>query len=342
MKSWAKSFILPVLFFIAAKLHQAQCSQEPVEKQPVIIDTDIGSFLDDSFAIVYAAQSEKLDIKLIVTTSDDTTARAKVTAKLMKLLDRDDVPIGIGLKNDNKTHQYLTDWGAEEDLSAYKGGVFQDGVGKMAEVISNSAEVMDIIAIGPMTNFPMLIKKCPECVKKARVRAMAGSIHVGYDGSSTPAAEYNVYMCPWCMEVLLRAGWVSVTITPLDTCGNVALSSDQVKEMLQGDSRAATALASTLTFFCIQEAYHCKPADCCNLKENTPILFDVIGTLIAIPEVGEMYMNYVDMNLRVNASGYTVVDDEAGNTTSVALSWKDKAEGEFTSMLTKVYGEINS
>ena len=32
---------------------------------PVIIDTDIGSFLDDSFAVVYAAQSSNLDIKLV-------------------------------------------------------------------------------------------------------------------------------------------------------------------------------------------------------------------------------------------------------------------------------------
>ena len=91
---------------------------------PVIIDTDIGSFVDDSFAVVYAAQSSNLDIKLVVTCTDDTTARARVTAKLLTIIGRDkDIPIGIGLKNDNRTAHTLFDWATSYDLSSYKGGV---------------------------------------------------------------------------------------------------------------------------------------------------------------------------------------------------------------------------
>ena len=42
-------------------------------QRPVIIDTDIGSDIDDSFAIGLALQSsEYLDVKLIVTCTDDT------------------------------------------------------------------------------------------------------------------------------------------------------------------------------------------------------------------------------------------------------------------------------
>ena len=302
-----------------------------VTKKPVIIDTDVGSFIDDSFAIVYAAQSQELDIKLIVTCTNDTTARAKVVAKLMKMLGRDDIPIGIGLKNDNDTHQSLMGWGSEEDLSIYKGGVFEDGIAKMAEVIENSTDIVDIIAIGPMTNFPALIQKNPNIVKKARIRAMAGSIHVGYHGSKTPAAEYNVAMCSWCMEILLTAGWLEVTLTPLDTCGTVELDVGQVGEVLESDSSASAALASTLTFYCIQEYLYC------DLKDNTPILFDVIGTLIAMPDQGMEYMNYSVLDLTVNGTGYTVIDSSSGSPTSVALTWKENAERDFTDTLVKVY-----
>ncbi len=338
MKS-SRVFLLCFLGVTVTFLHQAaHCQHQrgsskgapPIIKQPVIIDTDVGSFIDDSFAIVYAAQSEELDIRLIVTCTDDTTARAKVVAKLLKQLGRDDIPIGIGIKNDNKTHQSLIDWGSEEDLSTYKGGVFEDGVQKMAEVIMSIKGIVDIIAIGPMTNFPTLVQKYPDSVKNARIKAMAGSINVGYDGSKQPAAEYNVNICPWCMQVLLGAGWNKVTITPLDTCGNVVLDGDQVKHMLQGDSKASAALASTLTFFCIQEY--------CDLKDKTPILFDIIGTLIAMPDVGMEYMNYSLMNLRVNSTGYTVVDNMTGKPTYVALSWKENAENAFMEMLVKVYG----
>ena len=54
--------------------------------KPVIIDTDIGSYIDDSYAISFSLQSsEYLDVKLIVTYTDDTTARAKVAAKLLTI-----------------------------------------------------------------------------------------------------------------------------------------------------------------------------------------------------------------------------------------------------------------
>ena len=313
--------------------HSWQSGQPaPKTKQPVIIDTDIGSFIDDSFAVALAVQSPNdLDIKLIVTCTDNTTARAKVVAKLMKMLGRDDVPIGIGLSNSNKTHQSLIGWGAEEDLTKYRGGVFEDGIAKMAEVIGNSTEVVNIIAIGPMTNFPSLVDKYPNVVKNARIRAMAGSIHVGYHGSPTPAAEYNVYMCPWCMEKLLTAGWVDVAITPLDTCGNVVMTAEQVDKMLEGDSGASAALASTLTYFCIQEYQYC------HLNEQTPILYDVVGTLIAVPEAGMLYMNYSVLNLKVTDTGYTVIDKTAGTPTSVALTWKEHCEEVFTELLTLMY-----
>ena len=72
--------------------------------QPVIIDTDIGSDIDDSFAIALALQSsELLDVQLIVTCTDDTTARAKIAAKLLTIAGRDSVPIGIGQANANET-----------------------------------------------------------------------------------------------------------------------------------------------------------------------------------------------------------------------------------------------
>ena len=306
--------------------------QTPKAKQPVIIDTDVGSFIDDSFAIALAVQSPELDIKLIVTCTDNTTARAKVVAKLMKMLGRDDVPIGIGLSNSNKTHHSLIGWGAEEDLTKYRGGVFEDGITKMAEVIGNSTEVVDIIAIGPMTNFPSLIDKHPDVVKNARIRAMAGSIHIGYHGSTTPAAEYNVEMCPWCMEKLLTAGWVDVAITPLDTCGNVVMTADQIDKMLEGDSSASAALASTLTYFCIQEYQYC------DLKDQSPILFDVIATLMAIPGAGMVYMDYSVLDLKVNDTGYTVIDKTAGTPTSVALTWKEHCEEVFTCLLALMYG----
>ena len=42
------------------------------DKRPVIIDTDIGSFDDDPVAIALALSRPELDVKLVITCSDDT------------------------------------------------------------------------------------------------------------------------------------------------------------------------------------------------------------------------------------------------------------------------------
>ena len=52
------------------------------KKIPVIIDTDIGGDIDDTWALVFALLREEFDIKLITTVLGDPTYRARVIAKI--------------------------------------------------------------------------------------------------------------------------------------------------------------------------------------------------------------------------------------------------------------------
>lgn len=246
---------------------------------PVIIDTDIGSDIDDSFAIGLALQSsEYLDVKLIVTCTDDTTVRAKIVGKLLTIAGHDAIPIGIGYANDNKTRHILWNWAQDFNLSDYKGGVYEDGVDQMAKIILSSDTVVDIIAIGPMTNFPYLLQKYPDVVKKARIRAMAGSIYRGYDNSTTPAEEYNVMMCPECMQQLLKADW-DVTITPLDTCGTTTLPPQFSQPFIASSNLWSFGLGGSLLYFCTVLP--------CQLTTATSPLYDTVATLLTLPNADE-------------------------------------------------------
>ena len=149
------------------------------DKRPVIIDTDIGSFDDDPVAIALALSRPELDVKLVITCSDDTTERARIAAKYLTLLGRDDIPVGIGDKSASTGYHTYWPWADGYDISNYKGKIFTDGVAKMADIIMNSPIPVDIIAIGPMTNFPRLLKMYPNVVKNARIRAMAGDLEEG-------------------------------------------------------------------------------------------------------------------------------------------------------------------
>lgn len=304
-------------------------------KRPVVIDTDIGSDYDDGVAVAFAiseSASAYLDVKLIVTCTDDTTARAKITAKLLTLFGRDDIPIGIGVPNSNKTNHPLFDWAKDFNLSSYKGGVYVDGVEKMAEVILSSESMVDIIAIGPMTNFPLLLSKYPAVVKNARVRAMAGSVYKGYDNSSTPSAEYNVRLCPNCMSELLHAGW-NVTITPLDTCGVVTFTPPLMEELLTSANAISLGIANSLIYFCISNPY----IDCkFKVTTGTPVLYDTVATLLTLPNA-KNFVIFKDLKLTISEEGYTIINNKTGVPTQVALYWQNTNDGlnKFRTYLTE-------
>ena len=284
--------------------------------QPVVIDTDIGSFIDDHFAITFALQSKaNLDIKLIVTCTDDTTARARVLAQLLTILGRDDIPIGIGIKDDIKTNHSLFDWAQHFNLSTYKGGVFEDGVKKMAEVITNTKSTVDIIAIGPMTNFPTLLKNYPGVIKKARIRAMAGSIVRGYNNSVTPSAEYNIRLCPFCTNQTLRAGW-NVKLAPLDTTDSASLTPFLLQTFISGMNDASFALSSALLYYCSS-----KTADPCTLTVKTSSFHDTVAVLLTLP-IANQFVETTVLNITISSDGYSRLDNNTGVPTTVALNWQ--------------------
>ena len=319
------TFFEPLLLLLAAVSSAVPCESQTTRHkavsatlQPVIIDTDIGSDIDDSFAIALALQSSDfLDVRLIVTCTDDTTARAKIAAKLLTIAGRDTVPIGIGQANSNKTAHTLWGWAQDFNLSEYKGGIYEDGVDQMAKMILASDTVVDIIAIGPMTNFPLLLQRYPDVVKKARIRAMAGSIYRGYDNSTTPAREYNVMMCPYCMQQMLKAGW-NVSMTPLDTCGTTTLPPQYSEPFIAASNSWSLALSSSLLYFCTVLP--------CQLNEATSPLYDTVATLLTLPNARD-FIDFKTLNLRVTSDGYTVIDDKEGTPTQVALYWREDLVG---------------
>ena len=108
-----------------APLGQRTGSVRPL---PVILDTDIGGDIDDTWALVLLLKSPELDCKLVTTCTGDTTYRARVVAKLLETAKRADIPIGIGpaQKGDR---QPQGEWVRDYDLSSYPGTVHADGAG---------------------------------------------------------------------------------------------------------------------------------------------------------------------------------------------------------------------
>src|SRR6516164_7533507 len=71
----------------------AQPSGKP---KPVILTTDIGDDIDDTWALGLLLKSPELDLKLVLGDYGKNQYRAKLLAKFLQTVGHSNVPIGIG------------------------------------------------------------------------------------------------------------------------------------------------------------------------------------------------------------------------------------------------------
>lgn len=281
--------------------------------RPVILNTDIGDDIDDTWALGLLLRSPELDLRLVVGDQGKNLYRAKLIAKFLTRVGRTDVPVGIGLDVNATGGGRQSEWVKGYDLNCYPGKVYPDGVQAMIDVIMGSPEPVTVIAIGPVPNIAEALRREPRIAERARLVGMHGSVRRGYGNSAQPAAEYNVRADVKACREVLSAAW-PVTITPLDTCGLVHL---------RGGDYAAVRDAEHPICRAIMENYRIwlEP----NRKElamkASSTLFDTVAVYLAVEE---RLVEIKELPIRVTEDGHTVIDP-LGKRLRVATRWKDQA-----------------
>jgi inosine-uridine nucleoside N-ribohydrolase len=285
---------------------------------PVILDTDIGSDIDDTWALAMMLKSPELDLKLIVTDTGDTTYRAKIVARMLEIGGRTDVPVGIGVPL-NKAPDPQAPWVEGYELSHYPGPVHEDGVGAIVDTIMNSPEPVTLICIGPVPNIAAALAREPTIAGRARFVGMHGSIRRGYGGSAEVSAEYNVVSYVHSCQVAFAAPW-DVTITPLDTCGIVRLEGKKYRAVRDCRDPLVQALIENYRIW----TEHCQWAHDIDAETYTSVLFDTVAIYLAF---SEELLVMEKLPIRVTDDGYTVVHDDA-KLINCATDWKNLAAFE--------------
>jgi inosine-uridine nucleoside N-ribohydrolase len=191
---------------------------------PIIFDTDIGSDIDDTWALGLLLRCPELDIKLITTDRGRPQYRAKLCCQILEASGRQELPVGLGTEwqgNTGSTNQGPCAQGY--DLAAFPGEIIADGVQAIIDTILASPEPVTVIAIGPLPTVAAALRRAPEIAANARFVGMHGSLRLGHKNDRDKVvAEANVINdAPACQQVF-AANW-PVTITPVDTCGIVQL-----------------------------------------------------------------------------------------------------------------------
>ena len=296
---------------IALWLALCLASAGPAVGQPprskIVLDTDIGTDIDDAWALGYALKSTAFEIAGVTITDGDTARRAKLACKLLQRVGRTDVPVAVGrptasVPPDRVDYQFT--WA--EDFDAYK-PIATPAVEFLAETIRRNPGQLTLVAVGPLQNIGDLVRRHPDVVRLVkRVVLMSGSIGPNA-WSPAPVAEWNVKLAIPEAQLVYAAAW-PLTIVPLDSTTYVQLE-DRERETLR---RAQTPLVLSLEALL-------------RLWADGPTSRMTLHDQLAIAEAqepGRFFGRCDRMPLRVDGEGYTRVDNASGRPVAVCLEPK--------------------
>jgi inosine-uridine nucleoside N-ribohydrolase len=297
----------PVCLFLAvfASAGAPAAQQAPIK---VILDTDIGTDIDDSWALGLTMISPEFELVAVTITDGDTTARARVACKLLHTVDRDGVPVAVGRPTAApQGPDYQFTWA--EDFVA-KRPVGQPAAQLIVDLARRFPNEMTLIAVGPLQNVADALRlepRLPTLLK--RLVLMSGSIAASAYGPA-PVAEWNVVRSTADAQLVYAAGFRMTTV-PLDSTSYVRLK-DEERERLR-------ARASPLTRS-LEALYR--------LWLKDPSARMTLHDQLAVAETarpGEFFGRCDTLRLRVDDQGFTRIDEAHGRPVTVCFEPKRDA-----------------
>jgi inosine-uridine nucleoside N-ribohydrolase len=264
-------------------------------KVPIILDTDIGTDIDDAFALALIINSPELELLGVTTVAGDTQARARLAAKLLWEAGGAwrKVPVYAGEPGKPQPIEQ-TRWAEGFTSPALH---MSGAVDFMKTEINRRPGRITIITIGELTNVAALLKSDPSMAKKIKLIAMmGGSIARGYAPDSKPEAEWNFKSNPEAAQTVFSSG-VPLLVAPLDVTAMLQLDG-------AGRRRVFTHLSPLTNALTI--LYHL-------WGNETPTLFDPMAVAMLIdPSLCETKQ----LAIEVDAQGFTrVVEGKPANAT---------------------------
>lgn len=291
---------------VAALLAAPALADAP--RVPVILDTDLGSDVDDAFALALAVASPELELVAITTVGQDAEDRAWMVCRFLTQVGIKQMPVAFGAPPQPKGP---IDW--QIQYRRHPAAIFnrtlkplkESAVDLMARHFKQRPGEITLLCIGPLTNVARLFQEHPDAKKQVqRVVLLGGSVAVGYEGKQQPEPEWNIQSDIAAAKAVLASG-VPLTVVPLDASGTLRLEKER---------RVRLFAARTMLTYQVQNLYEL-------WDKETPVLFDPAAVSAVF---NDRHFTMKDLHLEVDDKGMTVLGKGAANA-RVATAVKEEA-----------------
>lgn len=226
------------------------------DRRKVILDTDIGTDVDDAIALTFGVKSPEIELLAVTTASGDAPFRAKIAKKMLRLLGREDVPVAAGvssplLQQDKETTLGHEGQGILEPGEEVPGISSKHAVDLMRALVGASEEKVTVICIGAVSNLALLLILAPELKPNIEeIVLMGGALRpVMVGGAQIPSHyETNFNNDPHAAGVVLRSG-APIRVVPAEVTFKAILHKESVERIRAKGSPAMTSLAVMCDIF---------------------------------------------------------------------------------------------
>jgi purine nucleosidase len=203
-------------------------------KQGLVLDTDIGSDVDDALALAYALRHPELELRAVTTVSADTTARAHFAARLVALGGRDDVVVAAGVGGNADRA-----WFGHEGVGLARGPEVPLDARHAVDVLlelSHAVEPPVVATVGMQSNVAAAVTRDPGYTRRVPLLAVMGGIFRPFDrdGIRLEAGDHNLVCDAAASATSLNAGF-PILYVPLDVTCRVSLRAAQLDRLRAGD-----------------------------------------------------------------------------------------------------------
>jgi inosine-uridine nucleoside N-ribohydrolase len=292
------------MILLASPVLRADAPKDGKKATPVLLDTDIGTDVDDAFALALVLASPELELRGVTTVGSEPRTRALMLCRFLTAIGRRDIPVAAGVSPQpaeeiEKQGRYANHPAVIFNRTAKP--VKDTAVEFLYRQLKARPGELTLLTIGPLTNIARLLQEHPDCkpwIK--RIVLMGGSVRLGYNGKAPPEPEWNIKCDIKAAQTVFASG-VPLVVAPLDATTMLKLEKPLRRRLFQ---------AETPLTYQIQALYQM-------WNEPTPTLFDPVAVMLCFDEC---FCTMENLRLEVDDRGLTrIVKGEANARVATAI-----------------------
>ncbi len=217
-----------------------------MNRVPVLLDTDIGSDIDDAVALAYLLKKPECELLGITTVTGDVQKRAALAEAICHSVGRHDVPIHCGRRDvliDGPGQPNVPQFEAIASKGHRLDRVENSAVEFLQKTIRSRPGEITLLTIGPYSNIALLFALDPEIPSLLKSVVSMGGVFYGGD-----RREWNALVDPASTAMVYGASRHNHLSVGLDVTEKCRMSADEVRSRFV-DEPLVTVASMAETWF---------------------------------------------------------------------------------------------